>query len=334
MDISGSMLFLAGLAALIVGAEMVLRGGARFAALMGIRPLVIGLTVVSIGTSMPELAVGITASLEGSGSIAVGNIAGTNMVNILFILGLSALFRPLELHLQVIKLDLPMMVLAAGMMAGLSWDGVLSAGDGAVLLAAAIFYTILLFRQHESAAVEEEFEDMCAGGLEVSCEAGQKAGKRDTSRARLNNALLLAAGMGISVIGAHWAVHGAVEMARSLQVSEAIIGLTVVAIGTSSPELVTTAIATIRNERDVAVGNLLGSSIYNILVILGLTCMATPGGLAVERQLLMLDIPLMAGVALACVPVFWSGKRISRLEGGLGVAAYLIYLLWLALFRA
>ena len=301
---------------------------------MGIRPLVIGLTVVSIGTSMPELAVGITASLEGSGSIAVGNIAGTNMVNILFILGLSALFRPLELHLQVIKLDLPMMILAAGMMAGLAWNGVLSAGDGAVLLAGAILYTILLLHRQESAAVEEEFEDMCAGGLEVSCEAGQQAGKRDTSRARLNNALLLAAGMGISVIGAQWAVHGAVEMARSLQVSEAIIGLTVVAIGTSSPELVTTAIATIRNERDVAVGNLLGSSIYNILVILGLTCMATPSGLPVERQLLMLDIPLMAGVALACVPVFWSGKCISRLEGGLGVAAYLIYLLWLALFRA
>jgi len=203
-----------------------------------------------------------------------------------------------------------------------------------LLLAVAIFYTILLLRRQESAAVEEEFEDMCAGGLEVSCEAGQQAGKRDTSRARLNNALLLAAGMGISVIGAQWAVHGAVEMARSLQVSEAIIGLTVVAIGTSSPELVTTAIATIRNERDVAVGNLLGSSIYNILVILGLTCMATPSGLPVERQLLMLDIPLMAGVALACVPVFWSGKCISRLEGGLGVAAYLIYLLWLALFRA
>jgi cation:H+ antiporter len=331
MDLGRLMLFLAGLIALIVGAEMVLRGGARFAALMGIRPLVIGLTVVSIGTSMPELAVGITAGLEGSGSIAVGNIAGTNMVNILFILGLSALFRPLELHLQVIKLDLPMMVVAAGLMAGLAGDGVLSAGDGAVLLAAAILYTILLLRRHESAAVEEEFEDMCGGGVEESCEAGPK---RDARRARLKNALLLIAGMGISVIGAQWAVHGAVEMARSLQVSEAIIGLTVVAIGTSSPELVTTVIATVRNERDVAVGNLLSSSIYNILVILGLTCMATPGGLPVERQLLMLDIPLMAGVALACVPVFWSGKRISRLEGGLGVAAYLIYLLWLALFRA
>ena len=334
MDLGGLMLFLAGLAALIVGAEMVLRGGARFAALMGIRPLVIGLTVVSIGTSMPELAVGITASLEGSGSIAVGNIAGTNMVNILFILGLSALFRPLELHLQVIKLDLPMMIIAAGLMAGLAGDGVLSAGDGVVLLAAAALYTILLLRQHESAAVEEEFQDMCGGGVEESCQTEPEAGKREASRARLKNALLLAAGVAISVIGAQWAVHGAVEMGRALHVSEAIIGLTVVAIGTSSPELVTTAIATIRNERDVAVGNLLGSSIYNILVILGLTCMATPGGLPVERQLLMLDIPLMAGVALACVPVFWSGKRISRLEGGLGVAAYLIYLLWLILFRA
>ena len=334
MDTGGLMLFLAGLAALIIGAEMVLRGGARFAALMGIRPLVIGLTVVSIGTSVPELAVGITASLEGSGSIAVGNIAGTNMVNLLFILGLSALFRPLMLHLQVIKLDLPVMILAAGLMVGLAWDGVLSAWDGVMLLAAAILYTILLFRQHESAAVEEEFEDMCGGGVEESCPSGQMAGKKDARRPRLRNALLLAAGMGISVIGAQWAVHGAVEMARSLQVSEAIIGLTVVAIGTSSPELVTTAIATVRNERDVAVGNLLGSSIYNILVILGLTCMASPGGLPVERQLLMLDIPLMAGVALACVPVFWSGRCISRLEGGLGVAGYLIYLLWLVLFRA
>jgi len=333
MEISASIVLLAGLAALVVGAEMVLRGGSRFAVLMGVRPLVIGLTVVSIGTSIPELAVGITASLEGSGSISVGNIAGTNMVNILFILGLSALFRPLMLHLQVIKIDLPVMVIAAALMAGLAWDGVLSPLDGILLLAVAVVYTVLLLRQHESAAVEEEFEDMCGGGMEKSC-GDLPPRKRNARQARLKNAMLLAAGMGISVVGAVWTVDGAVDIARALKVSEAIIGLTVVAIGTSSPELVTTIIATLRNERDVAVGNLLGSSIYNILVILGLICIATPGGLPVERQLLMLDIPLMAGVALACVPVFWSGKCISRLEGGLGVAAYLIYLLWLVLFRA
>ena len=180
MEISGSIVLLAGLAALVVGAEMVLRGGARFAASMGVRPLVIGLTVVSIGTSMPELAVGIAASLEGSGSIAVANIAGTNMVNLLFILGLSALFRPLMLHLQVIKLDLPMMIIAAALMAGLAWDGVLSPRDGILLLAVAVAYTVLLLRQHESAAVEEEFEDMCGGEgyNEKSCE-GLRARKRD-----------------------------------------------------------------------------------------------------------------------------------------------------------
>jgi cation:H+ antiporter len=333
MEISASIVLLAGLAALVVGAEMVLRGGSRFAVLMGVRPLVIGLTVVSIGTSIPELAVGITASLEGSGSISVGNIAGTNMVNILFILGLSALFRPLMLHLQVIKIDLPVMVIAAALMAGLAWDGVLSPLDGILLLAVAVVYTVLLLRQQESTAVQKEFEDMCGGGMEKSC-GDLRLRKRNARKARLKNAVLLAAGMGISVIGAVWTVDGAVDIARALKVSEAIIGLTVVAIGTSSPELVTTIIATLRNERDVAVGNLLGSSIYNILVILGLICIATPGSLPVERQLLMLDIPLMAGVALACVPVFWSGKCISRLEGGLGVAAYLIYLLWLVLFRA
>lgn len=194
MEISGSIVLLAGLAALVVGAEMVLRGGARFAALMSVRPLVIGLTVVSIGTSMPELAVGITASLEGSGSIAVANIAGTNMVNLLFILGLSALFRPLMLHLQVIKLDLPMMIIAAALMAGLAWDGVLSPRDGILLLAVAVAYTVLLLRQHESAAVEEEFEDMCGGEgyNEKSCE-GLRARKRDSRQARLKNAVLLAA---------------------------------------------------------------------------------------------------------------------------------------------
>ena len=327
------MVFLAGLAALIAGAEMVLRGGARLAALMGVRPLVIGLTVVSIGTSAPELAVGITASLEGSGSISVANIAGTNIINILFILGISALFRPLMLHLQVIKLDLPMMVIAAGLMAALARDGVLTFLDGILLIAAAIPYTILLLRQHESTAIEEEFEDMCGEVMGKSCEGGHPGRKRNARRARLKNVVLLAAGIGISVIGARWAVDGAVEMARALHVSEAIIGLTVVAIGPSSPELVTTIIATVRNERDVAVGNLLGSSIYNILVILGLTCIASSGGLHVERQLLMFDIPLMAVVALACVPVFWSGKCISRWEGGLGVAAYVIYLLWLVFIR-
>jgi cation:H+ antiporter len=140
--------------------------------------------------------------------------------------------------------------------------------------------------------------------------------------------------MAITVIGADWLVDGATGLARMIDIPEAIIGLSIVAIGTSAPELVTTIVATLRDERDVAIGNLLGSSIYNILLVLGLAALAAPTGLTVTRQLQLFDIPLMTLVALACVPVFLTGRRISRLEGGLGVSAYMIYLIWLVLFRA
>jgi cation:H+ antiporter len=140
--------------------------------------------------------------------------------------------------------------------------------------------------------------------------------------------------MAITVIGADWLVDGATGLARMIDIPEAIIGLSIVAIGTSAPELFTTIVATLRDERDVAIGNLLGSSIYNILLVLGLAALAAPTGLTVTRQLQLFDIPLMTLVALACVPVFLTGRRISRLEGGLGVSAYMIYLIWLVLFRA
>jgi len=335
MSMSGSIIFVMGLIALIVGAEMVVRGASRLAAMLGVKPLVLGLTVVSIGTSVPELAVGITASMQGSGSLAVGNIAGTNMVNILFILGLSAFLQPLPIHLQVLKLDLPMMVIAAAMMAGLSLDGTLTPFDGVLMFVAAVIYTMALLRisKRESRAVEKEFEDMCGIDPGETCGIDTIKRRQREKQARLKYAVMLVAGMGITVIGADWMVNGAIGIARTLNISDALIGLTIVAIGTSSPELATTVVATIRKERDVAVGNLLGSSIYNILVVLSLTCMISPGGLPVTHELMLFDIPLMTGVALACVPVFLNGKCISRMEGGMGVTLYLIYLLWLILFR-
>lgn len=325
--INGVVTLIAGLALLIVAAEIVVRGASRLAASLGVGPLVLGLTVVSIGTSAPELAVGITAGLHGSGSLAVGNIAGTNMLNILFILGLTALLRPLPLHLQVLRLELPTMVLAATLMAVFAWDGTISPLDGTVMIVVAVLYTVALIHmtRRESAAVKREFKDMY--GLE------DVAGTRSVARERLGYAALLAVGIGLSVLGADWLVSGAVDIARRLDISEAMIGLTIVAIGTSAPELVTTIVATIRDERDVAVGNLLGSSIYNILVILGITCLVTPGGLPVERQLVLVDIPLMAAVALVCIPVFVTGRRISRLEGGIGVAVYAVYMASLVLTR-
>jgi cation:H+ antiporter len=327
MNMEGVVLFVAGLALLVVGAELVVRGASRLAVSLGVTPLVIGLTIVAVGTSAPELAVGIAASLQGSGALAVGNIAGTNILNILFILNLSVLVRPLPINLQIFRLELPVMIAAAVLLMALAWDGVLTRFDGGVLFGVAVLYTVALIRMSrgESQAVQEEFREKYGADAAM---------RRQVARTRARNAVLLAAGLGFSVLGADWLVDGAVDIARALGISEAMIGLTIVAIGTSAPELVTTVVGTLKDERDVAVGNLLGSSIYNILVILGLTCLAAPGGVPVERQLRCVDIPLMTGVVLGAVPVFWTGRRVSRLEGGLGIAIYLTYLLSLVLFRA
>jgi cation:H+ antiporter len=327
MSMDGGVLFVAGLGLLVIGAELVVRGAARLAVSLGVTPLVIGLTIVSVGTSAPELAVGIAAILQGSGALAVGNIAGTNMLNILFILNLSVLVRPLPIHLRLLKLELPVMIATAVLLMGLAWDGVLTRLDGSVLCGAAVLYTVALIRMSrgESPAVQEEFREQY--GADASM-------RRQVVRTRARRAGLLAAGLGLSVLGADWLVDGAVDIARALRISEAVIGLTIVAIGTSAPELVTTAVATLKDERDVAIGNLLGSSIYNILVILGIPCLVAPGGILVERQLRYVDLPLMTGVMLGAVPVFWTGRRVSRLEAGLGVTLYLTYLLSLVLFRA
>ncbi|MGE2832563.1 calcium/sodium antiporter [Mycobacterium sp. SMC-4] len=321
--------FLFGLALLVVGAEIMVRGGAQVAARLGISPIVIGLTVVSIGTSMPELAVGVVAARDGSGALAVGNIAGTNVVNILLILGLSALLVPLALQVRTIRFELPMMAAAAVLLLVLASDGVMSRVDGVILVVCALAYTVAVIRsaRHEPHVVEDEFAS------EVATEFGAEFGPLDevaiATAARRRTALHVAmtlGGIALVVIGADWLVDGAVGIARQMGVSEALIGLTVVAIGTSAPELVTTVVSTIRGDRDIAIGNLVGSSIYNILLILGVTCLVPAGGLALPDSLVRVDIPIMVAVALLCIPIFMSGRRVSRVEGGAMVAAYLVYL--------
>lgn len=321
--------FAAGLAALIIGAEMLVRGGSRLAAALGIPPIIVGLTVVSIGTSMPELAVGVLAAAEGNGSLAVGNIAGTNTFNLLFILGLSALLRPLSMQMRTVRFDLPVMTGAALLLWLLAADGVLVRGDGAVLVTAAIVYSALVIHtsRRESRPVQDEFVG------EYSDDHGDAPPVSGRRRLTWDTALLVI-GIAVVVIGAEWLVDGAVGIARDFGVSDAFIGLTVVAIGTSAPELVTTVISTIRNQRDIAVGNLLGSSIYNILLILGITALVPAHGLGLESDLVRVDIPVMVAVALACVPIFISGRRVSRLEGAAMVAAYVGYLAFLLLTQA
>jgi cation:H+ antiporter len=327
MSLHPALIFLGGLVILVLGAELLLRGATRMAAMLGVRPILIGLTVVAIGTSTPELAVGLTSVREGMGSLSVGNIAGANLYIILFLLGLSALLRPLPLHLQSVRLDVPVMIATALALVLMTLDGQLSRIEGALLLCGAAVYLVLLVRQsrRESAAMKLEFAE----------EYSRDALKTETGlQPWLWNLLLLAVGIALCVLGANQLVAGAVSIARLFGVPEAVIGLTIVAFGTNAPEAATTLVATWKNDRDVAIGNLIGSSITNILVILGLTLVAAPGPISVDRGLLWIDLPLAALVAIVCYPVFRSGQQVSRLEGGLFVSAYLLYLGLLFWLRA
>ncbi len=325
MDANPYLMFLLGLLVILLGAEMLLREATRLASKLGIRPILIGLTVVSVGTSAPELAVGITAVSEGKGALAVGNIAGTNIVNILLILGLSAMIKPLPIRLLSIKLDVPIMIASALALIAMAADGILSRLEGGLLLLAALAYTLALVRlsQAEAAGAKREFAH----------EFGRSAMQAGSGHARgAWHLALLLLGMVLTVLGAEWLVSGAVDLARKLGVTDAFIGLTIVAVGTSAPELVTTLLATYKGDRDVAIGNLIGSSIYNILVILGLTVVAAPNGIGMSRDILLIDLPLAALVAAVCLPVFKSDRQVSRSEGTFFVLAYCLYvasLIWL-----
>ena len=320
------VLFVLGLGLLVFGAKLLVYAATHVAAMLGVSPMVIGLTIVAIGTSTPELAVSISAGLRGNGGLGVGNIAGANLFVMLFVVGLSALWRPLPLHLQVFKLELPVIVIAALLMTVLAWDGQLSRVDGCIMLLVGLIYTLALIwmtRRTALAPVQEPHEENGPQAI-PSAQPGW--------RVRVGYAAMLAVGIALTVIGAELLVRGAVSIAQWMGVSPAIIGLTIVAFGTSSPELVTTLVSTYKNDRDLAVGNILGSGVYNILVILSLACIVTPGGLPVEASLLSFNIPLMLGVAIGAIPVFITGKSISRFEGGLGIAIYLSYLTWLICF--
>ncbi|HEY7044773.1 MAG TPA: calcium/sodium antiporter [Nocardioidaceae bacterium] len=318
---SSAVLLVVGFVALVGGAELLVRAGTGLATWAGIRPMVIGLTVVSIGTSVPELAIGIDAATTGSPGLAVGNIVGTNLVNILLILGLSALILPIAIERRTLRFDLPAMTIASLALFVLALDGNLSKVDGILLCLGGVAYTwgILRTSRREGAAVEAAYSDAIVV-------------PRTQRPVRL--ALGLLVGIAVIVVGAELLVDGAVATAEGLGISEAVIGLTVVAVGTSAPELVTTIVSTVRGDRDIAIGNLVGSTIYNIAIILGLTTLVAPGGIAVPPEIQEADLVLLAVVAVLTVPVFVSGARISRAEGGVFVVVYVAYVIWLLWTRS
>jgi cation:H+ antiporter len=303
----------AGLVALIAGGELLVRSAARMAADLGISPLVIGLTVVAFGTSAPELAVVLQAALAGQADLAIGNSVGSNIFNILFVLGLSALIAPLVVEARLIRLDVPLMIGASVLLLLLALDGRLGRGDGGLLFALLLVYVIWTIRQSRQVKppVREEFA---------------KEFHAVPARHRWLRIPVFLCGLALLVVGARFAVDGCVDIATLLGVSELIIGLTVVAVGTSLPEVVTSVVASYRGERDIAVGNVVGSNLLNILCVLGLGSLAAgPEGIPVARNAIRFDMPVMIAVAVACLPIFFVGHRISRWEGGLLLAYYVAY---------
>jgi len=310
--------FLAGLVALASGGELLVRGAAALAARAGVSPLVIGLTVVSFGTSAPELVVSVVAAGSGRPEIAAGNVVGSNIFNVLVVLGLCALLRPLLVAQQLIERDVPIMVGASVAFWLFGLDGRVSRFEGAVFLTGLVAFTWFVVRAARAEAAE------------VRAEYDRELAPR--SRASTPRALLVtAAGLALLVVGGRWLVAAATSMAQALGVDDAVIALTVVAVGTSLPEVATSVVATLRGHRDIAVGNAIGSNLFNLLGILGISALAADGGLAIAPGIENFDLPVMVATALACLPLMVLGRRLGRVEGALFLLYYAAYTTYLVL---
>jgi cation:H+ antiporter len=304
------VLFILGLALLVAGAEMLVRGAGRIAVAAGITPLVVGLTVVAFGTSAPELAVTVAAAARGTADLAVGNVVGSNISNLLLILGMSALVAPLVVRRRVIRFDVPVLIGVSVAVILLSLNGRVSRLEGAILMAAGVAYTAFLIRTSRVS--------------EPQGPASRWRVRGQRRRLALDVALSLV-GLGMLVLGSHWLVEAAREIAEIMGISELAIGLTVVAVGTSLPELATSVVAGVRGQRDIAVGNIIGSNLMNLLVVLGAAAAVSPAGLAVTRAALQFDLPIMLVVTAACLPIFYTGRGIGRWEGGAFLAWFVAY---------
>lgn len=322
MSITVVLLFILGLVLLVLGAEVMVRGSSRLAAAAGISPLLIGLTVVAFGTSAPEMAVSVQAALsdQGGADIAIGNVVGSSIFNILFILGISAAISPLVVAQQLVRFEVPLMIGTSILMLLMALDGNLGRVDGAILFAGVIAYTVfaIVRGRRESKAVEDEY-------------AAEFAEIPKGARAMALNILLIVAGLVMLVLGSDWLVSGATTLARAFGVSELIIGLTIIAAGTSLPEVATSIMASLKGERDIAVGNVIGSNLFNILAVLGLASLVAPNGVNVAESVLLFDIPIMIAACVACLPIFFTGYTIARWEGFLFLGYYIAYTLYLVL---
>ncbi len=301
----------AGLLLLFIGAEGLIRGSSSLALRFGISPLVVGLTVVAFGTSSPELVVSINSSLEGNGGIALGNILGSNICNIALILGTSALIKPLIVQAQVVKREIPIMIAVSALLFIFSLNNELSRLEGFIFVAGIIVYTIIsvyLSRKEKNSEVKKEFEENIPKGN------------------LWKSVIFVIAGFALLAFGAKIFVDGAVAAAERMGVSQVVIGLTIVAIGTSLPELITSVVAAFKNEADIAIGNIVGSNVFNILSILGVTAIVKPISTSDAG---LIDFSLMLLTAILLLPLSWSGYKLNRWEGGFFFSGYIAYMLYL-----
>lgn len=317
--------FIAGLALLVKGADYLVQGAGKLATLAGISPLVVGLTVVAFGTSSPELAVSIKANFTGQSGISVGNVIGSNITNILLILGLAATITPLRVSQKLVRMDVPIMIGISILLLFFSLDRELGKLDGCLLLLGGILYTTyLLIQSRRNHSSPEELTEELTEEFDV-------IPQEKSLREWVVNLGLFIIGFIMVVWGSDWLVFGATTIASSLGVSELVIGLTVVALGTSLPELATSITASLKGETDIAVGNVIGSNIFNILIVLGTAGIFAPSGVEISASAINLDIPIMIAVAIACLPVFFTDNLISRWEGVFFWLYYIVYTLFLFL---
>ena len=318
MDASTWFQLALGLALLFFGGEALVRGASGLARRLGVTPLVIGVTVVAFGTSSPELVVSTTAVWQGQDALAIGNVVGSNIFNVLFILGACALLRPLLVAQQLVFRDVPVMIAVSVGLWLLSLDGRLSVVEGALLASGLVAFCVYSVRtsRRESAEIRSEYDEGVPGA------AGRGGLALDAG--------LVLGGLALLVFGARALVASAVVIAQALGLDETVIALTIVAAGTGLPEVATSIVATLRGERDIAVGNVVGSNIFNVLGILGITAL-TAGGLVITPAVESFDLPVMTAVAVACLPIMARGHRIPRFEGAVFLAYYAAYVTYLVL---
>lgn len=312
-----------GLIVLTLGAEVLIRGGSGLAKAFGLPSLIIGLTIVAFGTSTPEIAVSIGAAYTGDPGIALGNAIGSNTCNILFILGLSSMVAPLIVSAQLIRLDVPVMIATAGLAWIFALDGQLVRWEGMTLFALLLVYLGVLMSLGQRKGSDPS--------APLPAPVTEEVASPEPPPRVLTSVVFTIVGLVMLMFGARLLVNGATTLAQAMGVSDLLIGLTIVAIGTSLPEVATSLVAAIRGQRDIAVGNIVGSNIFNMLAVLGGATSVAPDPMAVETNALELDFPVMMAATVVCLPLFITGGRISRWEGALLFLSYGAYIVYLVL---